>query len=329
MPASYTDQFWLIDAFSPPPAGNTLHVYTFDMIDADDDGDIGREGGDSIDGSDVIRAYPGDTITVRLPGGGQTTVTGTTLYLADGREVFTPTDGTVLKESSLVSTTYVTGSGSLDVDLLGPACLVAGTRVATPNGPRAVQDLEEGDKICAADGRVLTLRGVMSTTVSQKRQVRSPHLRPIRIVAGALGGGLPTRDLLVSRQHRMVIKSAIAQRMFGQAEVLVAAAKLLEVPGVFVDSSLTDVGYFHLVFDDHEIILAEGAETESLLIGPGIMKSLGAEAVKELISLFPHVGGGEVYTMPARPIPSRKRTNKLMARHMKNNRPIVAQAGKA
>ena len=120
----------------------------------------------------------------------------------------------------------------------------------------------------------------MSTTVSQKRQVRSPHLRPIRIVAGALGGGMPTRDLLVSRQHRMVIKSVIALRMFGQSEVLVAAAKLLDLRGVFVDDSLDEVGYFHLVFDDHEIILAEGAETESLLIGPGIMKSIGAEALK-------------------------------------------------
>jgi hypothetical protein len=328
MPSSYTDQFLLIDAFSPPPAGNTLHVHTFDMIDADDDGDIGRNGDDSIDGSDVIRAYPGDSITVRWPDGAQSKVTGTTLYLADGREVFTPTDGTVLDQVTLVSTTYVTGSGSLDVDLLGPACLVSGTKVSTPQGPRAVETLSEGDEILAADGRILTLRGVMSTQVSQKRQRRSPHLRPIRIVAGALGGGVPTRDLLVSRQHRMVIKSAIAERMFGQSEVLVAAAKLLDVPGVFVDPTLEEVGYFHLVFDDHEIIVAEGAETESLLIGPGIMKSLGSEAVRELIALFPQVSGGEVYTMPARPIPSRKRTNKLMARLAKNNHPIVAQAGK-
>ncbi|WP_370227617.1 Hint domain-containing protein, partial [Cognatishimia sp.] len=204
-----------------------------------------------------------------------------------------------------------------------------GTQVATPHGPRAVDALTEGDLVCAADGRVLKLRGVMSTTVSAARQKRNPDLRPIRIVAGALGGGTPKRDLLVSRQHRMVLKSAIARRMFGQPEVLVAAAKLLELSGVFVDGGLADVGYYHLVFDDHEIIVAEGAETESLLIGPGIMKALGAEALSELIALFPQALAGEVFAMPARPIPSQKRTKKLMARHRKNNQPIYAQAGKA
>ena len=44
MPTSYTDQFWLIDPFSPPPSGSTLLVQTYDLIDADDDGDIGRSG---------------------------------------------------------------------------------------------------------------------------------------------------------------------------------------------------------------------------------------------------------------------------------------------
>lgn len=324
MPTSYTDQFWLIDPFSPPPTGSTLLVQTYDLVDADDDGDIGRAGGDSVDGQDVTRAYAGDTVTVRWPDGTQSTVRGTTIYLADGREVFTPIDGTVLHDARLVSTTFVSGTGVLDVDLLGPPCLVAGTQVLTPTGHKSVENLCEGDEVCAADGRVLTLRRSMCSTVSVVRQKRDETLRPIRIVAGALGAGVPKRDLLVSRQHRMVLKSTIARRMFGQSEVLVAAAKLLELPGVFVEKTLRETAYYHLLFDDHEIILAEGAETESLLLGPGLMKSLDPDALREILALFPNLVAEDALPVPARPIPSQKLTKRLLARHAKNQKPIFA-----
>ena len=323
MPASYTDQFWLIDPFAPPPSGTQLLAQTYDMIDANDDGQIGGAVGDMVDGVFVVRAYPGDSVTVTWPNGTQSTVTGTTLYLRDGREVFTPSDGSVLDDVRLVTTSYVPSSGTLDVDTLGPPCLVAGTGVMTPNGTRLVETLKAGDQVLAADGRSLTLRGVLSTTVHARRQRSQPQLRPIRIVAGALGRGLPERDLVVSRQHRMVIRSNIAQRMFGRAKVLVAAAKLLDLPGVFVEDDAPDVTYLHLLFDDHEIILAEGAETESLLIGPGLVDSISPEALREILHLFPEaVDRGITTSSPALPIPSPLMTKKLLARHAKNNKPI-------
>lgn len=323
MPASYTDQFWLIDPFAPPPSGTQLLVQTYDMIDANDDGQIGGAVGDMVDGVVVVRAYPGDSVTVTWPNGTQSTVTGTTLYLRDGREVFTPSDGSVLDDVRLVTTSYVPSSGTLDVDTLGPPCLVAGTGVMTPNGTRLVETLKAGDQVLAADGRSLTLRGVLSTTVHARRQRSQPQLRPIRIVAGALGRGLPERDLVVSRQHRMVLRSNIAQRMFGRAKVLVAAAKLLDLPGVFVEDDAPDVTYLHLLFDDHEIILAEGAETESLLIGPGLVDSISPEALREILHLFPEaVDRGITTSSPALPIPSPVMTKKLLARHAKNNKPI-------
>ena len=52
-----------------------------------------------------------------------------------------------------------------------------------------------------------------------------PKVQPVRILAGALGHGMPQRDLLVSRQHRMLVSSAICERMFGLEQVLVSAIK--------------------------------------------------------------------------------------------------------
>lgn len=104
---------------------------------------------------------------------------------------------------------------------------------------------------------------------------------------------------------------------------MVVVVKLLEVPGVFVDIFLIDVGYFYLVFDDYEIILVEGVEMESFLIGSGIMKLLGVEVVKEFIFLFLYVGGGEVYMMLVCLILFCKWMNKLMVWYMKNKCLIV------
>jgi hypothetical protein len=97
MPTTYNDQFYVIDPYAPPPVGTTLVAQRFDLVDQNDDGDVDRFNGDSIDGSDIRSSYPGDTVSVTLPNGTTVTHTGITFYLADGREVFTPTDGSILQ----------------------------------------------------------------------------------------------------------------------------------------------------------------------------------------------------------------------------------------
>ena len=94
-------------------------------------------------------------------------------------------------------------------------------------------------------------------------------LWPVRICVGALGNGLPERDLLVSRQHRMLVSSRIALRMFGQADVLIPAIRLTALPGIAIDTNVTEVEYFHILLANHEVVFAEGAATESLYTGKG------------------------------------------------------------
>jgi hypothetical protein len=93
MPTTYNDQFYRDRPLRAAAGGDVAGRAGFDLIDQDDDGDIDRFNNDSVDGFDVQSSYPGDTVTVNLSGGGSVTYTGITFYLADGREVFTPTDG--------------------------------------------------------------------------------------------------------------------------------------------------------------------------------------------------------------------------------------------
>lgn len=322
MPTTYTDQFWLIDPYSPPPRGTTLEVVSLDIVDQNNNNLINQYSNDSIDGSDIIAAYPGDTITVRLGNGKPITITGTTFYLADGRRVFTPTDGTVLEDARLIRTTYETQDGSMPVENLGPPCFVAGTLIGTPCGVRAVETLREGDSVTGYDGENHVLRKILRRRFDARALAANPKLYPLRIMAGALGDGLPERDLLVSRQHRMLIRSKIAQRMFGQSEVLIPAIKLIDLPGIYVEEGVKSVDYVHLLFDQHEVIFAEGAPTESLFTGPEALQSVSPEALEEILTIFPEVAELDYTPEPARLIPPGKQQKQLVARHLKNSQPL-------
>jgi len=99
--------------------------------------------------------------------------------------------------------------------------------------------------------------------MSGARLYAMPHLRPIRFRSGALGTGRPDQDLLVSPQHRMLVKGPSAQALFNTAEVLVAAEDLVNDHSVMVDRAVRDVVYVHVLLERHNIVWANGLETES------------------------------------------------------------------
>lgn len=202
-------------------------------------------------------------------------------------------------------------------------CFTAGTMINTPDGPRRVEDLETGDVVALYDdprGSTPLLR-VYKRTLSAKELEAAPSLRPIRIVAGALGQGLPKQDLLVSRQHRMLVSSEIAKRITGTRNVLIPANKLTLLPGIFVDTSVQSVTYIHLLFDRHEIIMAEGAPTESLYTGHQTLNALPLAARREIKALFPEM----VDTLPpeACPIPTPRLQKAVVTRLAQNAQPVL------
>jgi hypothetical protein len=136
---------------------------------------------------------------------------------------------------------------------------------------------------------------------------------------------VPERDLLVSRQHRMRVSSEIAARMFGQPDVLVAAVRLTGLPGVAI-AEPAEVTYVHLVLDRHEVILAEGAPSESFFPGPVALDGLSEAALAELRALFPEAVAGQGPVTPACPIPDGHRQRRLVARHLRNAKPLVPPA---
>lgn len=207
----------------------------------------------------------------------------------------------------------------------GVTCFCKGTLIDTSDGPRPVEELRTGDRIRTADNGYQVLRFNLSRYVSQSDLEANAKLRPICIRKYALGGNLPKRDLYVSRQHRMLVASKIAHRMFQDFEVLTSAIHLIRMDGVAIDTAAKDVTYFHLVFDDHQVIYAEGAPSESFLPTPYSVQTLSTDNREEFESLFGPIDERKV--MPARLIPAGSSQKNLVRRHHKNNKPLLIASG--
>ncbi|MFA3918394.1 Hint domain-containing protein [Ruegeria hyattellae] len=202
-------------------------------------------------------------------------------------------------------------------------CLASGTLIETHEGPAQIEDLRVGDLVSTMDHGLQSILWIGRKKLTKTCLASQPKLRPVRITAGALGSGFPKRDLLVSRQHRMLVSSKIAMRMFSSQDILVAAIKLTELPGICIDETVESVEYFHLLFDRHEIIYAEEAPTESLYAGAEALKAISLDAREEILTLFPELQDETHAPEPALPMPACQLQKQLVARHVKNGKPLL------
>lgn len=205
---------------------------------------------------------------------------------------------------------------------VGAPCFAAGTLITTVDGPRRVEDLQVGDLILTRDNGYQPLRWINRTRIDGLNRAYHAPMRPIRLAAGSLGQGMPAADLLVSPQHRVLVRSRIARTMFGTDEVLVPARTLTALAGVAVADDLPAVEYVHFMFDRHEIVLSNGLHTESLYAGPVALQRIDAAARAELLAIFPELRNAEYRPDPARPLVQGARARRLAERHAKNNRPL-------
>jgi len=174
-----------------------------------------------------------------------------------------------------------------DNDDIVITCFCEGTWIETKNGPVKVETLSVGDEVLCGDGECRPLRWISERHISSGELNRHPNFRPVRIMRDALGDNTPTKDLLVSPQHRILLDDWRAEIMFGEIEVLVAAVHLINGDSITRDFGCGDVTYYHFMFDDHQTVIANGMKTESFFPGSRAVQGLDKEIRKELFALFP------------------------------------------
>ena len=167
-------------------------------------------------------------------------------------------------------------------------CFTPGTVIATPKGERLVEELQVGDRIITRDNGIQEIRWLGSRGLTGQELQHAPHLKPVLIRAGSLGNNLPERDMLVSPNHRILVNNDKTALYFEEREVLAAAKHLTGMAGVdVVEASSTT--YIHFMFDHHEVVLSNGAWTESFQPGEQTLDGLGNSQRNEIFELFPEL----------------------------------------
>ena len=175
------------------------------------------------------------------------------------------------------------GFMSMDNANLQIACFTRGSQIKTQSGEVAIEDLAVGDRVETLDHGLQPIRWIGSSKCQA-----TGNMAPILIRKGALGN---TRDLRVSPQHRMLLSGWHAEVLFGEREVLATAKSLVNDHSILREEG-DEVEYFHMLFDTHEIVYAEGAPSESFHPGPEGWKALDAPTRNEILELFPQLANG-------------------------------------
>ena len=134
-------------------------------------------------------------------------------------------------------------------------CFAAGTKIATPDVEVSIETLNIGAEILTADGRSVPVKWIGRQTVH--KLFSELHMQPVRICAGALGGGLPHSDLTVTADHGMIIDGLVIN-----ASALINGTTIDWVPMDELDDSFT---VYHIETEAHDVILANGAPAETFV----------------------------------------------------------------
>lgn len=142
--------------------------------------------------------------------------------------------------------------------LTAVACFAPGTRIMTPCGPKPIERIAVGDIVLTA-----TDSGSRTVIWTGRRHVCiADHLHPqdfwpIRVLAGAIAPGCPSRDLVLSPDHALHDQSTGTPLLI-PVRFLINGLSIVQEPA-------DEMVWHHIELDAHDAILAEGTAAESYL----------------------------------------------------------------
>jgi hypothetical protein len=313
---------------------NSIRIGVADVVDSSYDSNLLIAGNsvqtDLVAFADSATIYPNGTANLDVlsndinNGAGALTIThingqsvaaGSVITLNTGQTVTLLADGTfdIVGDGDIedFNFTYSVSNGANSdvgfVNVSSIPCFVAGTLIRTPDGECPVENLRPGDLVMTRDEGACPVRWAGSRRVEAEGD-----FAPIHIRANTFG---THRDLKVSPQHRILVQDSLAQLLFGEDEVLVAAKEFLNDHSVRRKCGGTVI-YVHLMFDKHQVIYSEDLPTESFLPGPQTTECFEQPLIDEICQIFPELDPktGEGYGTAARRTLRQFEANLLLSR---------------
>lgn len=179
----------------------------------------------------------------------------------------------------IVGNIQITANNVTIVEDFIPICFVKGTRILTAkDGYKPIEEISVGERVLTRDNGMQPVKWIAKSYFSQKMMAREPKYAPVCFAPNAIGN---ESSLRLSSQHRILIIGSVPEVHFGQSEVLVPAKAFLNASTVTRPEPEAMVTYYHLLLDNHELILSDGVWSESLQPGSQAMISAGGLAEYE------------------------------------------------
>jgi len=149
----------------------------------------------------------------------------------------------------------VGGTGTINII----PCYCPGTLIKTARGDKRVEKLKIGDKVMTASGVTRPIKWIGRRSYGGRFIQGSKDILPVCIKAGALDENIPKRDLWISPHHAMYFKNNDLDGVLIEAKDLVNGVSIVQA------ESVEKVEYFHVELDSHNVIIAEGALSETFI----------------------------------------------------------------
>jgi hypothetical protein len=142
----------------------------------------------------------------------------------------------------------------------GGHCILRGTRILTSRGAERIESLSIGDLVMTTRGEK-PIKWIGRQHFTPGRSARWPDsVHPICVSRSALADNVPHTDLYLSPRHAVLINDVLIE-----VRDLVNGLSITRA----VPKGMRDIEYFHIELETHEVILAEGAPVETLLLTSG------------------------------------------------------------
>jgi hypothetical protein len=139
-------------------------------------------------------------------------------------------------------------------DITVTPCYCPGTLIRTPRGQKRVENLKIGEMVKTASGAARPIKWIGRRSYAGRFVMGRKDILPVCIKAGALADNVPRRDLWISPNHAMYLDGVLIE-----AKDLVNGASIVQPP------SAETIEYFHVELETHDVIVAEGALSETFI----------------------------------------------------------------
>jgi hypothetical protein len=175
------------------------------------------------------------------------TAAGITLANASASE-------TIALNGSYTSASFsITSDGAGGTTITDVACFCRGTRIATPRGNIAVENLAVGGLVKTTRGPA-AIKWIGTRAYAGRFIAGNRNALPICIRRHAIAFNIPARDLYLSPDHAIC-----------EGGVLVHAHLLVNGVSITQVEAVDSVEYFHIELENHGILFAENLPTESFI----------------------------------------------------------------